>query len=369
MYATQTVMTSPTLLARRRAHAQGLGATTWPTPEAAVSALGAVQSQDYPGAAWAVAQRTHGARTADDLRAALDAGRVLRTHVLRPTWHLVAPADIRWMLALTASRVHAAAATQYRAQGLDDAAFARCHDALADALADGRHRTRDELARALTDAGLDVGAPLRMVQVMMHAELEGLVCSGAMRGAQHTYARLDDRAPKGAAMARDEALRTLATRYFVSHGPATERDFAWWSGLTLTDARAAVAHAGDALVREVVGDVAHWRGRDEAGDAGEVTARLLSNYDELLVAYADRGAVVRDVPADKLDARGNVLFQHTVAVDGVVVGTWRRVVTKRALRVEVTAFRGLRPRDEVAVRAEVERMGAFLGVGATVTIA
>nr|MDQ6908888.1 winged helix DNA-binding domain-containing protein [Chloroflexota bacterium] len=223
-------------IAHVRLHNHHIAGTKLAAPDAVVRWLGAVQSQDYAGAKWAVGQRMH-----DTTDAALDQafadGAILRTHVMRPTWHFVAPADIRWLLALTAPRVNATNAYHYRKHGLNDATFARSNAALTNALRGGAQRTRTELASVLQQAGIATN-DLRLGLIMMRAELDGVVCSGARRGKQFTYALLDERAPPAETLARDEALAELTRRYMTSHGPATVQDFVWWSGLTMTDAKA-----------------------------------------------------------------------------------------------------------------------------------
>ena len=199
--------------------------------------MGAVQAQDYGGARWAVAQRGQGL-TAADIDRALATGAILRTHVLRPTWHLVDAADIRWMLELTAPRVKALAAYGNRQSGLDAATLARSNRVLAAALR-GRQLTRPDVDAELRRGGVTADA-IGLGRLLMAAELDGVICSGALRGKQHTYALLDERVPPSVPFDRDTALGELAARYYASHGPATVRDFAWWSGLAVADATAAI---------------------------------------------------------------------------------------------------------------------------------
>ncbi len=192
-----------------------------------------------------------------DVDRAFDDGRILRTHFLRPTWHFVAPADIRWMLALSGPRVNATNAHYYRKVGLDDRTLARCLTAVERALEGGRSLTRQELRSVLQKAGLQ-SAGMRLAYVMMRAELDGVVCSGPRRGKQFTYALLDERVPRSSSLDRDEALAALARRYFSSHGPATLRDYVWWSGLTARDARAGIEMAKPALVQDNLNDLTYW---------------------------------------------------------------------------------------------------------------
>jgi hypothetical protein len=222
---------TPSDIARRRLLNERLVGPALTTPADVVSWLGAVQSQDYAGAKWAVAQRARGCSDRD-VELACDRGDIVRTHVMRPTWHFVAPADARWMLELTAPRVHAANAYYYRKLELSPRTFERSNAALALALEGGKHLTRVELARALAGAGIRAEG-VRLAYLLMRAELDALICNGSRRGKQFTYALFDERVPRAAPLARDEALAELTRRYFTSHGPATVQDFAWWSGLTV----------------------------------------------------------------------------------------------------------------------------------------
>ena len=192
------------------------------SPSDVVRWLGAVQAQDYAGARWALGLRVKGT-TDEDVARAFDAGTILRTHMLRPTWHFVAPEDIRWVQALTAPRVHAANCSYYRKLELDDRLLARSRAVFERTLDGGAHRTRTELASALARAGI-VADGHRLAYLVMHAALERVICSGPRRGKQFTYARLDERAPGARTLARDEALAALTRHYFSSHGriPATE---------------------------------------------------------------------------------------------------------------------------------------------------
>lgn len=223
---------------------------------------------------------------------AVSDGSILRTHVLRPTWHFVTPADIRWMLALTAPRIKAAMAYYDRKLELDDAAFRRSHTALTRALRDGNQLTRAELGQALRRGRVDVTGSQRLGHLLMRAELEGLVCSGARRGKQGTYALLEERVPPAAPLDRDAALLELTGRCFATRGPATLKDFAWWSGLTLADASRGVQIAGRRLERAVIGDETYWL--DPAARSQRKRspiAHLLPNFDEYFIGFKNRSAI------------------------------------------------------------------------------
>src|SRR5260221_6650494 len=244
-------------IAYQRLHNQLITQRTFEKPGDVVQWLGAVQAQDYAAAKWAVGLRLQGV-TSDDIEQAFAAGAILRTHLMRPTWHFVSPADIRWLLALTAPRIYAASAYYNRKLELDDAGF-RCTNAvLANALQGGKQLTRDELASALQQAGIATEGEQRVTYIMMRAELDGIICSGARRGKQFTYALLAERAPHARMLARDEALAELTMRYFMSHRPATIQDFVWWSRLTVADAQAGLAMATSHLQQETIHGQTYW---------------------------------------------------------------------------------------------------------------
>ncbi|AHG89171.1 protein of unknown function DUF1006 [Gemmatirosa kalamazoonensis] len=351
-------------VARRRLAAQHLARPRLADPAAVVAALGAVQAQDYPAAKWALGQRTTGATDADVERAFAD-GAILRTHVLRPTWHFVAPTDIRWMLALTGPRVHQANAGRYRELELDDATRRRADAVLGRALADGAHRTRTELAAALRRARIDP-AGQRMAHLLMHAELNAVICSGARRGKQFTYALLDTRAPGAArALDRDEALARLATLYFGARGPATAHDFAWWSGLTIADARRGAGAAG--LAAELIDGRTHWMSDAPMTRATRrPTAHLLPNYDELFVGFRDRSAALDRVASVARAAATTSVMRHVVEIGGEIVGGWTRTLGRSAVVVALDLLAPLTDAERGAVEAAVRRYGTFLGQRAVV---
>jgi hypothetical protein len=329
--------------------------------------LGGVQAQDYGAAKWAVAQRA-GDLTSADVDDALADGSILRTHVLRPTWHFVVPADIRWMLRLTAPRVRALMAFGNRESGLDEATCASANRAMAAALQGGRQLTRVELGDVLRRAGIDFPDAIGLGRLMVRAELDGVLCSGALRGRQHTYALLDDRVPRANEMEREVALAELAGRYFASHGPATVKDFAWWSGLSVSDATAGAKVATPGLQQSEIEGNRYWFAPLGPQRRRQKTARahLLPNFDEYTVAYADRDPIREPGDVPHLDSRGDSIFSNVVLIEGRVVGTWRRVAQKSAVHVTANLFRAATDDESGAIAAAAQRYGRFLGLTADV---
>jgi hypothetical protein len=276
---------------------------------------------------------------------------------MRPTWHFVAPADIRWMLALTAPRVHALSDYYYRKTGLEDALFARCADILTRTLQGSQQRTRDELRGALEQAGITLDDPLRLNYILIWTELNGLICSGPRRGKQFTYALLEERVPPTRPLERDEALAELTRRYFTSHGPATARDFSWWSGLTVADAQRGLAILGSDLQREETEGQTHWFAPSALpARATTETAHLLPNFDEYAVGYQGYDSLFQELGADKF------LYRHPLIIEGRMAGGWKRNQIKNAVAVEVSVFAPLSEVQRQAVSAAADQYGAFIGL-------
>lgn len=339
---------------------QQLTQSTSQSVQETVSRLGAVQSQEFPDAKWSVARRTPGLTQAA-FDEAFNDGSILRTHVLRPTWHFVAPADIRWMLALTAPRIKAFVRTNERKLGLDEALFSLSNRLIEKALANGHHLTRLELAEVLKQAGVPL-VTNALVHLLMRAELEGIICSGAMRGRHHTYALLAQRAPQARLAERHEALATLAMRYFTSHGPATVHDYSWWSGLTLTDARIGLDSIKTQLVSDTIEGRTYWY--VPSGSASSLVtaqAHLLPNFDEYVVAYADRTCLLTPSYAGPLSAPGAMLAHRTIVLNGQVTGTWKVDKTKATRTVTVDILRSLTDVEETLLEQGLHDYRVFYG--------
>ena len=236
-------------LVNRRLTNQRLLGSPFRSAVEVVAWLGAMQAQDYPGAKWAIGLRAP--VTDEDVDRDCDEGLILRTHILRQTWHFVARGDIRWMLALSGPRVNAISAHYYRKMELDERTFIRSRNVLERVLRDGKYLTRPELGAALGRAGITASG-IRLAFLTMRAELDAVICSGPRRRHQPTYALLEERVPPAKPIDRDAALAELARRYFTSHGPATLRDYVWWSGLTVRDATAGIALAASSLALFIV---------------------------------------------------------------------------------------------------------------------
>jgi hypothetical protein len=347
---------------RRRLAGQFLTAPRPPNASDVVSALGAVQAQDYAGAKWALAQRTQGATDAGIERELSD-GSILRTHVLRPTWHFVTPRDIRWMLALTAPRVRAAMAYHDRVLELDARVVRRSNKALTQALTRGRHRTRAELGEGLERAGVRNTPGQRLAPLRPRAALDAGDRSGPRRGKQFTYALLEERVPPAARLERDEALLELTRRFFSTRGPATERDFAWWSGLTMSDARRGIQVAGRTLepLRSTKGTSGSRRAPSDGVALRASAVQLRRVLHRLQGSQRDCAPTRHREPV----TGGTALNAHVVCVDGQLVGGWMRILSKQAVVVELELVARLTTTERALVAAAARTFGAFLEMPVT----
>ncbi len=348
-------------IAKQRLVNQGLVRPTLKRASDVVAMLGAVQAQDYGASKWGLAQRTRGL-TDPQIEKEIDDGTIVRTHILRPTWHFVASADIGWMLALSAPRVHRANAYWYRWLEVDESVARRSRTVLTKALR-GKQLTRAELGLALVRAKIQLTDSRRLACIVMRAELDGAICSGPRRGKQFTYALLEERVARSAALERDAALFELARRYFTTRGPATVDDFAWWSGLTKADAKRGIEAAATHLDHDSIDGRSYWfPAAKRPLRIPSTLAHLLPNYDEYFVGLKDRGAFSARLKASAVKARTDALSGHTLFVDGQIVGGWRRTLAGRTVVVDLRPLIRLREAERRAVGAAVGRFGEFLAL-------
>lgn len=332
-------------VARQRLHSQLLGGNPAATPHETVAHFGAMQAQDYLAALWAVGVRTPGA-TERDVERAIEQREIVRCWSMRGTLHFVAAEDVRWMLELRAPRVLKRHRLRLeRDFELDARVLRRCRTVVERALQGGNALTRVEIYALLDQAKIDTRNS-RGLHILFALAHERLICFGARRGKQPTFVLLDEWVPPSKPKAREEALAELARRYFTSHGPATIADFAWWSGLTTTEAKEALSLAGAI-------DHAH---------VAKWTVHLLPPFDEYTVAYKDRSAVIDPANAKRVNAGGGMINAIAV-VNGLVVGSWKREL--RDGKVTVTPFRELSARETRALDKEAARYARFLGAPAS----
>ncbi|MBC9731791.1 winged helix DNA-binding domain-containing protein [Nocardioides marmotae] len=357
---------SPHDIARWRLTCQRLSAPYAGSAADVVSHLLAVQAENPGQSAWAVATRTT-RRDAADLAGLLASGAVVRTHVLRPTWHLVAAADLTWLIDLTAPRVRPTFERQLTAGGWSAADVDRAWGAVLDALAARPDLTREELAEALAARGTTATGHELML-LLGYAELERLVCSGRPTAeGTHTYATYDARVPPTPQPDRDEALARLARRYLAGHGPATERDLAYWATLTLGDVRRGLAGAADDLASFEHDGRTFWHAAGDGPPAGgpDPAGHLLQILDETYRGYQDSRMLL---DAAGLAPAGRETAIGMAVVDAQLVGSMRRTLGARA-RFDVAPYRPLATREVAALHDAAERYAAFLGLAADLRLA
>jgi hypothetical protein len=324
-----------------------------------VAWLGAMQGQDYAGTKWAFGLRLPGSTEADIEKAIADK-LIMRTWAVRGTLHYVAPADIHWLVGLIAPRQISGNARRYKQLELDEPTLLRGRDLIAEALQGGKHLTRDELFAMLQANGISTTGQ-RGFYLLQRPGLERLIYQGEMRRNVTTFLALDE----GKTLPKDEAAAELARRYFISHGPATLADFVGWSGLLISEARAGLESIKSELVEETFDGQSYWLS-PETPKKPERSLYLLPGFDEYVLGYKDRDAVLDPQFADAICPGGNGMFMSTIVSDGHIVGTWKRTVKKKTVEIALEPFKPLSAdqMDELAEAAQ--RYGEFLGLKAVV---
>ena len=346
-------------IAKLRLSRSFLAQTSFISAREVVHALGAVQAQDYDGAKWAIARRTVGLDDAA-IEAEFSRGEIIRTHVLRPTWHFVDPLDLRWMLALTGPLVMKRMTPYDQHLALDDKVYRRSNAAIEHALRGGRYLTRNELKAELTRARLGELGVQRLAHIVMRAELEAIICSGPRRGKQFTYALVEERVPPAAPKDRDAAIHELTLRYFRARSPATPADFGWWSGLPMSDVQKGIELASEELEEVTIGGRTYWSTGDRVARP-RPSAHLLPNYDEFFIGYRDRSAIGGRLKSTKIVTGGSTLIGNVIALDGQLAGGWRRSVGKDATTLTFDVLARLTPSEMKRIRSEIKRYCSFLG--------
>ena len=328
--------------------------------------FGAMQAQDVASALWSLGARLP-AFTAADVQAALERREALRTWPMRSTVHLVPPRDARWMLDLMGARALAGAAARRTTLGLSEEVADRAVDVLAKALAGGGRLTRAQCLAALKEAGIDTVGQ-RGYHLLWYASQRGVTCMAANVGKEQSFVLLDEWVPDAHRPDRDDALGTIAVRYFRSHGPTTRQDFAGWTGLTAADAKRGIAAAGDALTdirvagKEMLLDPALLEsGRSAAVPDLTEDLLVLPGFDEYLLGFKDRSLMLDSEHKQAIIPGGNGVFQPTVVRGGRVIGTWKRSVGRNRTQVSVRPLVPLGARDRVRVEEAFQPYARYLG--------
>lgn len=349
-------------IAAQRLHNQRIAEPAAAAPDEVVAWLGALQGQDYAGAKWSIGMRTPGSTDAA-VEQAISDNRIARTWLMRGTLHMVAAADLRWLVELVAPRLTARNKTRYRQLELDHDTLMRSNSVLETALQGGKQLDRRTLLAILEDNGIST-AGQRGVYMLQRASLDGLIFQGSALKNVPTFMRIDDRLPQASPLPRGEALAELARRYFTARGPATLADFAYWAGLTVKDARDGLEAVKAELVADRIGDADYWRSAATSAPAQPPAAVYLPpGFDEYLLGYKDRDAVLDAEHAQKVCPGKNGVFYPTILVDGRMVAIWKRTLKKDSVVIEHTPFdTALTAEQHEAFTSAARAFSDFLGL-------
>ena len=337
---------------------QQLTSYLFENPEDVVSWFGAIQSQDFAAAKWALALRCKN-QTDGTIEQAFNEGKILRTHIMRPTWHFVTPSDIRWLLQLTSSRVHRFNGSYYRKSGLDKSIFEKSNAVIRNALKGNKQLTRNELNDYLKAAKIPT-EDLGLTYTIMQAELDGIICSGPRIGKQFSYMLLDDRVPKTNQLSHEEALTELTKRYFQSHGPAQAKDFSWWSGLTLSDVKKGIELIGSKLQKEEKAGKIYFFFETRPKQKTD-SIFLVPGFDEYFIAYTDRVDVLNKLYVKELN-QGGGMVSGAVVVNGKMVGGWRRTFEKKSVVISIRLFEPISQTQQQLLEQQTENFGKFINL-------
>lgn len=343
-------------LIRLRQLNQRIDFSDFTTAAELVNWMGCIQAQDYAGAKWAIGNRIKETPEAEVDRE-FNAGEILRTHVLRPTWHFVTPHNIGWMLQLTAPGIRTMSKSFHKKLGIGDDVLVRSKKIIAGALSDGGHLTRGQLSELLKNKKINTD-DIRLGFLLLDAELDGIICSGAKHGKQFTYALLGKRVPKVKYLDREMAIAELAKRYFLSRGPATIQDFSWWSGLGLADCKIGIEINNKNLFHEIINGQDYWffPAAEPVKKSGKV--RLLPAFDEFAIAYKNRAGILQP---DHVKETGNGIFKPILIVDGQIAGIWKRYPDKGKVEIEIISLTGKDKYPKPLIIKEAVRYSKFLG--------
>jgi DNA glycosylase AlkZ-like len=355
-------------ITRLRLHNQQLLGHSFKRPADVVRWFGALQSQDLASCLYAIGLRMQGPSQPAIEQAIADRS-IVRSWPMRRTIHCMPAEDARWMVRLLAPRQNVRMGSYYRKAEISDDVLKRAGKTIESALAGGKRLTRSELYRELDAAGVATSAAagaMRGLHILVHWAQAGLICMASRQGKQQTFALSDEWMPRGRDLSGEEALAELTKRYFQSHGPATVRDFAWWAGLTMAEAKRGLWLITDSLERLKVQEVEYWLTRDAraAKRFSKNSVFLLPAFDEYTVAYADRSATADEAILPKI-SHG---IAANIVIDGRIAGTWKRKLSRDTVIVTCKLLRRLTRDERAGLTKAVEEYGRFIGQSASIEI-
>jgi len=323
------------------------------------SYMGAMQAQDFEMVKWAVGIRLPNSRI-QTVESAINKGEVIRTHLMRPTWHLVSADDVYWLLELTASKIKSSMKSRDRQLELSETILKKTNRILEKALLGRNYLSREEI-KIKFEKNKIVTDNNRLSHILLNAELDKIICSGPIKKNKQTYALLDERVSNKRNFTRDEALAELATRYFTSHCPATIKDFSWWSGLSVKDAKNALEMVKSNFISETINSETYWF----ASSVSKIrnlknTIHLLPAYDEFLISYKDRSASLpRRINNKAVSSNG--IFYPILLFNGQIAGLWKRATTKDKVVVNIDLFKRSNKNTKLFISEAADRFHHFLG--------
>ena len=328
------------------------------SPKEIVSKMGAMQAQDYNMVKWAVGVRSK--KLTDQLvESAVSKGEIIRTHVLRPTWHFVSSDDIYWMLELTAPRIRSAMKFRHKYLGFTNEIIRKSKKLIEKTITKHGHSTREALISVLEKSKISTKEN-RASHIFLIAELDGLICSGEIKNKKQTYALLSERVPKSDLFNKEVSLGKLAMKYFTSHCPATLQDFKWWSGLSVADSKSALEMVKNDLVSEKIGKQEFWfTNSNSVSKSGTASVHLLPAFDEFIIAYTDRTAALNADHHKKAIIR-NGMFMPVIVINGQAAGTWKRTIKKDEVNIETEYFRSISKSEKKLILEQFVKYSNFL---------
>lgn len=340
-----------------RLYNQLLMGTNLRKPEEIVSYMGAMQSQAFDMAKWAIGARLPGL-TNQCVDQAISTHKIIRTHVLRPTWHFASAEDIHWMLELSSPRLKPIYLGYGKSIGVDQGYVLKNFHLVEKLLEKEDHLTRQEIIKRLVLDGIDMNSH-KLNQLVVFGELEGVICSGEVKGNKHSYCLLQKHLPRVHFPTKEEAIEKLTRRFFTSHAPATLQDFIWWSGMRISDAKKGLELIKDDFVSEEINGRTFWMKNDlSIPRADEDSALLLPQFDEYVVSYKDRSEIIEDQHYAKVMTK-NGLFSPTIMLNGEIVGSWKKVTKNKKVDVELSFFNKTNKQIQNLYKCSIESVKAF----------
>lgn len=321
--------------------------------------MGAVQSQDYSMAKWAIGVRLKNPRESE-IESSIDKGEIIRTHLLRPTWHFVSPRDIYWMLHLSSSKIRSSAKARHKQLELTGPIIKKAEQILEKSLFKEKSLTRDEISEEFHKSKIKTDEN-RLSHIMLCAELDEVVCSGPTKKNKLTYSLLAERVPHRIELSREESIAELTRRYFLSRFPATLNDFAWWSNLSLTEARAGMDSVKTDFMAETIDSVKYWIPESYSIKSFKrPSVQILPAFDEFLISYKDRSSSLSLIH-NKKTISDNGIFRPPIVENGQVAGLWKRTIWKNKVIIETSYFTPQDPSIRILIEKNIMKYGQFLG--------